>query len=346
MNINKNTISHLITEGLVWPAQATQTAQRLPATEPTLIGPNCSIRKFNSKEVNNARGKNIEENNFGESNFGGKTSPAEEATTYRFNYPPLDSLLEGGLSCGKLHEWIIPAKSTNEPLSFPPLIIILYLMRNGGPQKNDYSQKNGHSQTTEKHLNRISNIWIGRELWPTSFWLEKLNPNSSASSDIPLAKNIFLAPQSNRDLQAAITQGLSSSDSIVVFSHANPSFALTRKWHLAARRSGSTAFFIRPCKINSELSLNKNSKHTSFSSPQLPASCAATRWLVEPLQNENDTAWLVSLVKSKGLIKPERFTLTWGYYENTFSFSLYPAHTGRLDSREITEHKKHWKKVS
>ncbi|MDD2943629.1 MAG: hypothetical protein PHC51_11775 [bacterium] len=318
MNKNKSAINHLITEGLIWPAQM-PTSQTPPKTEPTLIRRDCSTRKYDFDEINS---------------FRRKAAPTEERKTFSFNYPPLDSLLEGGLSCGKLHEWLIPVESADKHLSFPPLIILLYLIR------SSYLQNN------EKHTGHISNIWIGRELWPTSFWLEKLKPDTDRSSDNSVAENIFLAPQSNRDLHAAITQGLSSSNSIVIFNYANPSFALTRKWHLAARRNGSTAFLIRPYKINSQMSPRNRAELKISIAPQLPASCAATRWLIEPLQNLKDASWLVSLLKSKGLIQPECFTLTWTRYENTFSFSLYSAHTGGLDSQEITKQKKRWKKVS
>lgn len=208
-----------------------------------------------------------------------------------FDITEIDTALPGGgLESSVLHE---------------------FALRSGLPSERQKKQWFSPFYFLQPLLSRLltkekpSLLWIGRRCWPTaylSFLVHKSAPalsSSLLSQSSTMSQGIFLDPPDKAKRLWSILEALRFSHfPAIVADGSYLSFIATRRIQLAAAKSSSLLFLIRPPW---ELSM---------------PSVAHTRWEIAPQQSaEESLRWNVTLHKARGLLQPQQWNIELCEYE-------------------------------
>jgi protein ImuA len=179
----------------------------------------------------------------------------------------------GGLQLNAVHEWIATG---SEGLQYPPSTILSILAAN--TVQNALQGSEQSPVKFEKFL-----LWIGEKCWPAPFLLENLFSQIPSKKSV-LTKCLFLNPPDQKTFLQAIDQSLrSEAVAVVIADVPNISFALSRRFALAARHSGVLGLFIR------------KQQAIRYSS------AAESRWSIEHTRSHSSLpTWELLLQKQKG----------------------------------------------
>ena len=209
-----------------------------------------------------------------------------------FGITEIDTLLpEGGLLPGSAHELFVESDLKNAPSAIVSTIgAIVHRTRLRG-----------------KTAPPKFALWIGKSTWPTPHFLEQIfhtplyppSPQSTSfggTSQRALSNCLFLDPPSEKAAFWSIDSALRSpAVGVVIASLPKISFALSRRFLLAARTGKTIGIFYRP------ISVGKLPKDTP--------TAFTTRWLIRPeVSMTAYPRWNIELLKYKG--SPPRQT-TW-----------------------------------
>jgi len=200
-----------------------------------------------------------------------------------FGIEAIDSSLpSGGIPFGFIHEFFLTSYSSAAYSPAGPLSILSLLT--GNALKKAFCFK--------KFI-----VWIGRNCWPTPFLLDKAisleikNDTFEKESTASFKKKvgfldncIFIDPPSKKLTFWCIETTLRSPAAAIVIADASHmTFAMSRKFSLLAKQSGSLGLFMRP------------------PGERLSPSLACTRWGISPEPStSHNPRWRLTLTKCRG----------------------------------------------
>jgi protein ImuA len=205
------------------------------------------------------------------------------SSSAQFGLDAIDNELPlGGLASGALHEWA----SSRDILPCSILALLASNMLKKAMQALPHSPE---QQEAKKFA-----VWIGRDIWPTPYLLEQtmqyyassqdIHENSHGAAKTLLPHCLFIDPPNEKLKLWAIELALRSpAVAAVVADCKRMRFSTSRKFALAARKSGALGLLIRDKK--------------ALSAP----SAAFSRWHIEPLPSASSSpCFKLQLLKCKG----------------------------------------------
>lgn len=212
-------------------------------------------------------------------------------TVAPFGVHTIDSALpQGGLPWGSVHEFFSVTPETQ------PATLLCALAGN--------VMRAAQSSTTAAPNKLV--LWIGRECWPTPHVVAHALQHEATPESF-LSNAVFLDPPSIQMRLWAIELALRSPAVAAVIAPLQKlSFALTRRFALAARDGGGMGFFMRPYK---ELAVR---------------SAALSRWRVLSVVSEGiEPRWSISLCRFRNREMEKVEWIVEGLYEEGKALSLH-----------------------
>ena len=210
------------------------------------------------------------------------TSPLLQKTTTKMPIPfgvdEIDRVLPfGGLPQGTIHEFGSTSKGEIQ-ITYPPCSI-LALLAGKALSKNLYEEK-----ALQKYEPKSFILWIGKSIWPTPYLLQSRISLEHPPSLSILSHSIFIDPPDEKlrlwSLEAALR---SPAVSAVIVECKNLKPTLSRRFSLAAEKSGALGLFIRPA--------------SSLKNP----SSSYSRWSIAPARSPTThPRFELSLLRCKG----------------------------------------------
>jgi len=199
----------------------------------------------------------------------------------------IEKIAKEGLPCGSIHEFSFDISTLKSSRRIPPFTLITYFL------SRVCSQKPGKALI----------VWIGKDLWPTPYLLQKANA---------LENSIFINPPNEKLRLWAIETALRSpAVAGVVADGKNFRFSLTRRFALAATKSQAVGFFMRPLE---EL---------------LSPSASFSKWKISSSYSDSSHPWFqLELVTIKGEEPPQKkwtIELSYGVNNEALSFCIPPS---------------------
>ncbi len=177
-----------------------------------------------------------------------QNNPTSRMDRVSLKLSAIDGVIGGGLSCGAIHEFLSNG--------LPPIAILSAIAREA------LRRLSGGSQI----------FWIG---------IDGLAPSAAFDEEL-ISQSIIVAPNSEKERIWALNRALSFKEpAVVIASMKNMRFALTQRYSVLARASGSLCLFVRD------------------SADHKKPSAAITRWLVTSVQAAAP-AMRLELLQNKG----------------------------------------------
>ncbi|MCB0310502.1 MAG: hypothetical protein KDD42_04675 [Bdellovibrionales bacterium] len=155
----------------------------------------------------------------------------------KFCLPQIDQVLpQHGLAFGALHEWCL--QDPVSPQQFMPCSLPTILA--------------AHAIEQDPALQNKFSIWIGEAIWPSAFCIQQSFPAEY------FERCIFIDPPNQKLLLWSIETALRSHAAAVIVAQCPAlSFALTRRFALAVKKSGALGFLsLNILKVAALLQLN------------------------------------------------------------------------------------------
>lgn len=221
------------------------------------------------------------------------------------------SLPQGGLKSGALHEWFFFPKDPRQfeggkdwQFFFPwrnvaPCTVLALLA--GNALKRSCKAINREILPADRII-----VWIGRNFWPAPYIFEQLFPSDRGSESL-LERCLFLNPPSCQLQFWCLEQALrSGAVAAVVAEFKGKRLANSQRLALAARNSGALGLLIRHPK---ELPL---------------ASTAVSRWKVHPTPSPTRfPRWKLELLKNRAApLQKNSWIIEFNYEERDKGFSV------------------------